>query len=68
MGSSNINNVFRNNRIKYANVSGTPTITVNKIENCIFDSTIVRDVTFRVYKQSGCTFNNLKINSKLVME
>ena len=29
------------------NVSGTPIITVNKIENCYFDSTTVRDVTFK---------------------
>ncbi|MFC3884793.1 right-handed parallel beta-helix repeat-containing protein [Bacillus songklensis] len=62
MGNSNINNVFRNNRIKYANVSGTPSITANKMEGCIIDSTTVRDITLKVYKQSGCTFNNLRIN------
>ncbi|MFB5197829.1 right-handed parallel beta-helix repeat-containing protein [Neobacillus sp. KR4-4] len=61
MGTSNINNTFRNNRIKYATISGTPAITASKIENCILDSTSVRDLTLKVYKQIGCTFNNLKI-------
>lgn len=62
MGISNINNTFRNNRIKYSNISGVPALTANKIENCIFDSTSVRDLNLKVYQQIGCTFNNLKIN------
>ncbi|MBT2699445.1 right-handed parallel beta-helix repeat-containing protein [Bacillus sp. ISL-40] len=61
MGTSNINNTFRNNRIKYANISGAPALIANKIESCIFDSTTVRDLTLKVYQQIGCTFNNLKI-------
>ncbi|MDQ0242575.1 parallel beta-helix repeat protein [Bacillus fengqiuensis] len=61
MGISNINNTFRNNRIKYTNISGAPSITANKMENCIVDSTTVRDITLKVYQQSGSTFNNLKI-------
>jgi parallel beta-helix repeat protein len=66
MGTSNINNTFRNNRIKYATVSGAPSIIANKIENCIVDSTTVRDLTLRVYHQIRCTFNNLKINIQTV--
>jgi parallel beta-helix repeat protein len=66
MGSSNTNNVFRNNRIKYSNVVGTPSITAYKIENCIFDSTTVRDFTIKVYEQIGCTYNNLKITVQTI--
>lgn len=61
MGTSNINNTFRNNRIKYANIAGSPSITAYKIEHCIIDSSTVRDITLRVFKQFDCTFNNLKI-------
>jgi parallel beta-helix repeat protein len=66
MGSSNTNNVFRNNRIKYSNVVGTPSITAYKIENCIFDSTASRDFTIKVYEQIGCTYNNLKITVQTI--
>jgi parallel beta-helix repeat protein len=66
MGSSNTNNVFRNNRIKYSNVVGTPSITAYKIENCIFDSTTSRDFTIKVYEQIGCTYNNLKITVQTI--
>jgi parallel beta-helix repeat protein len=66
MGSSNINDVFKNNRIKYSNIVGTPSITAHKIENCIFDSTAFRDFTIRVYEQIGCTFNNLKITVQTI--
>ncbi|MEH7419238.1 right-handed parallel beta-helix repeat-containing protein, partial [Neobacillus drentensis] len=62
MGTTNINNTFRNNRIKYANISGGSSITAYKIENCIIDSTTVSDIGFKVYKQNNCTFNNLRIN------
>jgi parallel beta-helix repeat protein len=62
MGTNNINNTFRNNRIKYSNISGTPTIIANKIDSCIFDSTTIRDLNLKFYRQDACTFNNLKIN------
>lgn len=62
MGSSNIQNIFRNNTIKFENVSGTPIITANNIDGCYFNSTTVRDVLFRVYKQKGCVFNNIRVN------
>lgn len=62
MGSSTINNAFKNNRIKYSSVVGTPSLTAYKMENCIFDSTTLRDFTLKVYEQMGCTFNNLKIS------
>ncbi len=61
MGLSNINNVFKNNRIKYSNISETPSITAYKIEDCIFDSTMARDFTIRVNKQFGCSYNNLRL-------
>jgi parallel beta-helix repeat protein len=62
MGTNNINNTFKNNRIKYTNISGVPTLIANKIESCLFDSSSVRDLNLKVYQQFGCTFNNLKIN------
>ncbi|MGG5252750.1 hypothetical protein ACQYAD_04520 [Neobacillus sp. SM06] len=62
LGSSTINKSFYSNRIKYDQVSGTPSISAYKIENCIFDSTTVRDFLIRVYNQKGCTFHNLRIS------
>jgi parallel beta-helix repeat protein len=66
MGSGNTNNVFKNNRIKYSNVVGTPSITAYKIENCIFDSTTTRDFLIRVYEQIGCAFHNLIITVQTI--
>ncbi|WP_257535688.1 right-handed parallel beta-helix repeat-containing protein [Mesobacillus foraminis] len=62
MGSNSEKNLFNNNHVIFQNLSGTPIITVNKIENCYFASTILRSVTFRVYKQTKCTFSNININ------
>ncbi|MFS0637967.1 right-handed parallel beta-helix repeat-containing protein [Mesobacillus foraminis] len=61
-GSNNINNIFRNNRIKFDGVSDKPTINVNNIDGCHFESTSEKEITFRVYKQTRCAFNNIKIN------
>ncbi|WP_227551394.1 right-handed parallel beta-helix repeat-containing protein [Metabacillus sediminilitoris] len=62
MGSNNLDNLFKNNHIKFINVLGSPIIIVNNIENCYFESRTLIDVIFRVYKQNGCVFNNIKIN------
>jgi parallel beta-helix repeat protein len=61
IGNNNLNSVFRDNRVKFENVIGTPSITAYKIEKCIFDSSTVKDFTIKVYKQNECTFNNLRI-------
>ncbi|WP_251028727.1 right-handed parallel beta-helix repeat-containing protein [Bacillus sp. ISL-18] len=66
MGINSINNTFRNNRLKFDSVSGSSTITAYKVENCIFDSTILRDFVLRVYNQIGCTFNSLKITIQTI--
>lgn len=62
MGNNNIDNLFSNNHIKFINVSESPIITVNNMDNCYFESSSLREVIFRVYKQNGCVFNNIKIN------
>ncbi|WP_142382683.1 right-handed parallel beta-helix repeat-containing protein [Bacillus sp. UMB0893] len=66
MGTNIVNNVFRNNRLKFTNVSGTPSITANVIEDCIIDSAVPRDFLLRVYKYKNCIFNNLRMTVQTV--
>lgn len=66
MGLNKTNNVFKNNRLKFLNMTGAPSITANKIEGCIFDSSVSRDFTLRVYDFENCTFNNLKLTVQTV--
>jgi len=62
MGVSMTNNSFKNNRIKFANSTNIPAISMFKMDDCIIDSQSLKDVTFKVYKFSRCVFNNLNIN------
>lgn len=61
LGVDNINCIFKNNRIKYSIISGTPLITAYSIEDCTIESSYQRDFTMRAYHQKGCKFKNLKV-------
>lgn len=62
IGPSTINHTFKNNHIKFSNNTNIPSFNMYKMEDCIFDSTDVKEITLKIYKMSGCRFNNLKIN------
>lgn len=62
LGVSNLNNTFRNNRIKFATLVGVPVFSMYKMEDCIVDSLSLKEITFKIYKFNRCSFNNLKIN------
>lgn len=62
MNNSNIKSVFKNNLIKYSSTTNSPNITINKIQNCIFDSSIKKNVTLKSYELVGCVFNNFNID------
>ncbi|MGX1193678.1 right-handed parallel beta-helix repeat-containing protein [Metabacillus sp. SLBN-84] len=66
MGTSRVNNTFKNNRLKYVHMAGAFSITAYKLEDCIIDSAILRDCTSKVYEFKNCTFNNLKITIQTI--
>ncbi|WJH32282.1 right-handed parallel beta-helix repeat-containing protein [Paenibacillus sp. CC-CFT747] len=65
MGASELT-VFRGNRIRYSSLVTAPVITINKLEGCVLDSSVPRDITLKTYRVLASTFNNVRVNLQTV--
>ena len=65
MGAININHTFKNNRIKFLNTTIVSNLSMYSMEDCIFDSPLLKGVTLKIYKIKGFRFNNHTINIQI---